>query len=106
MATLTATTSSSRTTACWWTSGACGHAGPSGPVFEAASDVHTDIPGSRRSTEAEPELSSPSITSIPTLMAFREGFLVYARPGCAAGPGWSSSSRRCAAWTCPTYAGR
>ena len=60
----------------------CGPCRTFGPVFEAASEAHPDIRFAKVDTEAEPELAArASITSIPTLMAFREGFLVYARPG-------------------------
>jgi len=60
----------------------CGPCRSFGPVFEAASETHPDITFAKVDTEAEPELAArASITSIPTLMAFREGYLVYARPG-------------------------
>jgi thioredoxin 1 len=60
----------------------CGPCRTFGPVFEAASEVHSDIRFAKVDTEAEPELAArASIRSIPTLMAFREGILVYARPG-------------------------
>ena len=60
----------------------CGPCRTFGPVFEAASEVHSDIRFAKVDTEAEQELAArASITSIPTLMAFREGILVYARPG-------------------------
>ena len=60
----------------------CGPCRAFGPVFEAASDTHSDIRFAKVDTEVERELAAQaSITSIPTLMAFREGILVYARPG-------------------------
>ena len=65
----------------------CGPCRTFGPVFEAASETHPDIRFAKVDTEAEPELAArASITSIPTLMAFREGFLVYARPGALPAP--------------------
>ena len=65
----------------------CGPCRSFGPVFEAASDTHTDIRFAKVDTEAEQELAArASITSIPTLMAFREGILVYARPGALPAP--------------------
>ena len=65
----------------------CGPCRSFGPVFEAASETHPDITFAKVDTEAEPELAArASITSIPTLMAFREGYLVYARPGALPAP--------------------
>ena len=52
------------------------------PVYEAASEQHTDIVFGKVDTEAEQQLAgAASITSIPTLMAFREGVLVFSQPG-------------------------
>lgn len=52
------------------------------PVYEKAAETNTDIVFAKVDTEAEQELSAMfNITSIPTLMAFREGVLVYAQPG-------------------------
>jgi thioredoxin 1 len=60
----------------------CGPCRQFGPVFEQASEQHQDIRFAKVDTEAERDLAArASITSIPTLMAFREGILVYARPG-------------------------
>ena len=60
----------------------CGPCRQFGPVFEAASEQHTDIAFAKLDTEAEQGLAAQAgITSIPTLMAFREGVLVYAQPG-------------------------
>ena len=53
-----------------------------GPVFEAASADHPDIVFGKVDTEAEPGLSgSLGIMSIPTLMIFRDGILVFEQPG-------------------------
>ena len=53
-----------------------------GPVFEKASEENPDIAFGKVDTEAERDLAGrAAITSIPTLMAFREGILVYAQPG-------------------------
>ena len=53
-----------------------------GPVFEAASEDHPDIVFGKVDTEAEPGLSgSLGIMSIPTLMIFRDGILVFEQPG-------------------------
>ena len=48
---------------------------------------HTDIKFYKVDTEEERELAArAAITSIPTLMAFRDGILVYARPGALPAP--------------------
>jgi thioredoxin 1 len=60
----------------------CGPCKRFGPVFEAASDEHPDIVFGKVDTEAEQALAAAAnITSIPTLMAFRDGILVFAQPG-------------------------
>ena len=65
----------------------CGPCRAFGPVFEAASEVHTDISFAKVDTEAERELAARApITSIPTLMAFRDGILVFAQPGALPAP--------------------
>jgi thioredoxin 1 len=51
-------------------------------VFEASSAKHDDIVFGKVDTEAEQALAAAAnITSIPTLMAFRDGILVFAQPG-------------------------
>lgn len=65
----------------------CGPCRSFAPVFEQASEQHADITFAKVDTEAERDLAArASITSIPTLMAFREGILVYARPGALPAP--------------------
>ncbi len=60
----------------------CGPCRAFAPVFEQASGEHTDIVFGKVDTEAERELAGAAgITSIPTLMAFREGVLVFSQPG-------------------------
>jgi thioredoxin len=60
----------------------CGPCRMFGPVFEKASDAHPDIVFGKVDTEAQRELAAGfRITSIPTLMAFREGILVFSQPG-------------------------
>ena len=60
----------------------CGPCRAFGPVFEAASEDHPDIVFGKVDTEAEPGLSgSLGIMSIPTLMIFRDGILVFEQPG-------------------------
>jgi thioredoxin 1 len=65
----------------------CGPCRMFGPVFEAASEAHDDIVFAKVDTEAEQDLASAAgITSIPTLMAFRDGVLLYSQPGALAAP--------------------
>ena len=60
----------------------CGPCRMFAPVYEAASEQHTDIVFGKVDTEAEQQLAaSARITSIPTLMAFRDGVLVFSQPG-------------------------
>ena len=65
----------------WWASW-CGPCRMFGPVFQAASDKHPDITFGKIDTEDQPALAGAArITSIPTLMAFRDGILVFSQPG-------------------------
>ena len=65
----------------------CGPCRMFAPVYEAASEQHTDIVFGKVDTEAEQQLAGAArITSIPTLMAFREGILVFAQPGALPAP--------------------
>jgi len=60
----------------------CGPCRQFAPVFEEASTRHDDVVFGKVDTEAEQSLAAAAqITSIPTLMAFREGILVFAQPG-------------------------
>ncbi len=65
----------------WWASW-CGPCRMFAPVFTAASDKHEDITFAKVDTEDQPALAGAArITSIPTLMAFRDGILVFSQPG-------------------------
>jgi thioredoxin 1 len=60
----------------------CGPCRQFAPVYESASTTHEDIVFGKVDTEAEQALAAAAnITSIPTLMAFKEGVLVFAQPG-------------------------
>ena len=64
----------------------CGPCRQFGPIFEEASTRHPDITFGKVDTEAQRELAAQAnITSIPTLMVFREGVLLYNRPGALPG---------------------
>ena len=65
----------------------CGPCRQFAPVFEAASERHADVVFGKVDTEAEQSLAAAAqITSIPTLMAFREGVLVFSQPGALPAP--------------------
>lgn len=60
----------------------CGPCRAFAPVFEKASETHPDITFGKVDTEAETQLAAAAeITSIPTLMVFRDGVLLYRQPG-------------------------
>jgi thioredoxin 1 len=60
----------------------CGPCRAFAPVFDKTSANHPDIIFGKVDTEAEQSLAATArITSIPTLMAFREGILVFSQPG-------------------------
>ena len=60
----------------------CGPCRSFAPTFEASSDKHTDVVHGKVDTEDQQELASYfNISSIPTLMAFRENILLFSQPG-------------------------
>jgi thioredoxin 1 len=70
----------------WWASW-CGPCRMFAPVFQAASDEHADVRFGKIDTEDQEELAAAAqITSIPTLMAFRDGILVFSQPGALPAP--------------------
>ena len=65
----------------------CGPCKQFGPIFGAASEQNPDITFGKIDTEDQQALAGAAgITSIPTLMAFREGVLVFAQPGALPAP--------------------
>jgi thioredoxin 1 len=65
----------------------CGPCRAFAPVFGAAAEEHPDIVFGKVDTEAETALArSLNIMSIPSLMAFRDGILVFSQPGALPAP--------------------
>ncbi|GIJ32403.1 thioredoxin [Micromonospora sediminimaris] len=60
----------------------CGPCKRFAPVYERSSDKHADITFGKVDTEAQQELAAKfDIRSIPTIMAIRDGVIVFAQPG-------------------------
>ncbi len=60
----------------------CGPCRMFAPIFESASEKYPDITFAKVDTEAEQQLSAAAgISSIPTLMAFRDGILLFNQAG-------------------------
>lgn len=65
----------------------CGPCRSFAPIFEKASEDHPEITFGKVDTEAQQQLAQmANITSIPTLMIFREGILLFNQPGALPGP--------------------
>ena len=65
----------------------CGPCRSFAPTYEKASESNPDVVFGKVDTEAEQALAAAAnISSIPTLMAFREGVLVYSQPGALPAP--------------------
>ena len=65
----------------------CGPCKAFAPIYDAASEQHADVTFAKVDTEAEQALAGAAgITSIPTLMAFRDGVLVFSQPGAFPAP--------------------
>jgi thioredoxin len=65
----------------------CGPCRMFAPIYEAASEAHPDIAFASVDTEAERELAAAAqISSIPTLMAFKGGHLVFSQAGALPAP--------------------
>ena len=67
--------------------GWCGPCMQFAPVYEAASEKHPSIRFAKVDTEAEQQLAGEAgITSIPTLMVFRDGILLFNQAGALPAP--------------------
>lgn len=65
----------------------CGPCKRFAPVYEKSAGKHEDIVFAKVDTDSEPELSERfGIRSIPTLMAIRDGLIVFAEPGAVPEP--------------------
>jgi thioredoxin 1 len=60
----------------------CGPCRAFAPTYEAASEANPDLTFGSVNTEEQHQLSSAAqVTSIPTLMVFRDQILVFSQPG-------------------------
>ena len=65
----------------WWATW-CGPCRAFAPIFERASEQHPSVVFGKVDTEAQPRLAEAfSIRSIPTLMIFRDGILLFSQAG-------------------------
>ena len=65
----------------------CGPCRAFAPVFDRSAQSHPDVVHAKVDTEAQHELAAAlEIQSIPTIMAFRDGILVYRQPGAMPAP--------------------
>ncbi|MEU7767320.1 thioredoxin domain-containing protein [Nocardia sp. NPDC049190] len=68
----------------WWATW-CGPCKYFAPVYDASSDRHPEIVHGKVDVDAEVTLTTAArVTQYPTLMAFREGMLVYSQAGALA----------------------
>ena len=73
----------------------CGPCRMFGPIFEAASDQNPEIRFGKVDTEAQQELAGMAgISSIPTLMIFRDGILLFNQAGALPAPALARSNRQ------------
>ncbi|OFT70703.1 thiol reductase thioredoxin [Corynebacterium sp. HMSC05C01] len=60
----------------------CGPCRQFAPTFEKASETHTDVTFAKLDTEANQQLAAAlEIQAIPTLMAFRDGIMIWQQAG-------------------------
>ena len=65
----------------------CGPCRSFAPVFDRSAEAHPDVVHAKVNTETEQDLAGAlQIRSIPTIMAFRDGVLLFAQPGALPAP--------------------
>lgn len=65
----------------------CGPCRTFAPVFDSSATAHPDVVHAKVNTEVEQELAAAlQIRSIPTIMAFRDGVLLFSQPGALPAP--------------------
>ena len=65
----------------------CGPCSSFAPIFDKSATAHPDVVHAKVNTEVEQELAGAlQIRSIPTIMAFRDGVLLFAQPGALPAP--------------------
>lgn len=65
----------------------CGPCRQFAPIYEAASIKYPEITFAKVDSDAEQQLSAAAgISSIPTLMIFRDGILIFSQPGALPAP--------------------
>jgi thioredoxin reductase (NADPH) len=65
----------------------CGPCRAFAPVFDRSAQAHPDVVHAKVDTEAQQQLAAAlEIQAIPTIMAFRDGILVYRQPGAMPAP--------------------
>ncbi len=65
----------------------CGPCRSFAPVFDSSATAHPDVVHAKVNTEIEQQLAGTlQIRSIPTIMAFRDGVLLFAQPGALPAP--------------------
>lgn len=65
----------------------CGPCRAFAPVFDRSSAAHPDVVHAKVNTEVEQQLAAGlQIRSIPTIMAFRDGILLFSQPGALPAP--------------------
>jgi thioredoxin 1 len=65
----------------------CGPCRQFAPIYEAAASKYPEITFAKVDTDAEQQLSAAAgISSIPTLMIFRDGILIFSQPGALPAP--------------------
>jgi thioredoxin reductase (NADPH) len=65
----------------------CGPCRAFAPVFDSSATAHPDVVHAKVNTEVDQELAGAlQIRSIPTIMAFRDGVLLFAQPGALPAP--------------------